>query len=102
MVSEPWETHSPTLKARFLHLNFGSSRDGTPDLLTSRPTCYHLATALCIYNNITNNNVNEHFCDQTGPHKYVLYNDIMAKCKIHTTQVHTSGARCSVSKISAK
>ena len=34
MVSEPWETHSPMLKARFLHLsyNFGSSRDRTSDL----------------------------------------------------------------------
>ena len=27
--------------------NFGSSRDRTPDLLTTRPTCYHSATALC-------------------------------------------------------
>ena len=48
VVSEPRETHSPMLKARFLHLtNFGSSRDRTHDLLTTRPTCYHSATALC-------------------------------------------------------
>ena len=31
VVSEPWETHSPMLKARFLHLtNFGSSRGSNP------------------------------------------------------------------------
>ena len=47
VVSEPWETHSPMLKARFLHLtNFGISRDRTHDLLPTRPTCYHSATAL--------------------------------------------------------
>ena len=47
MVSEPRETHSPMLKARFLHLtNFGSSRDRTHDLLPTRPTRYHSATAL--------------------------------------------------------
>ena len=49
VVSEPQETHSPMLKARFLHLTFGSSRDRTPDLLTTRPTCYHSATALWVF-----------------------------------------------------
>ena len=50
VVSEPRETHSPMLKARFLHLtNFGSSRDRTHDLLTTRPTCYHSATAYTYY-----------------------------------------------------
>ena len=33
----------------FTSYNFGSSRDRTPDLLTTRPTCYHLAMALYIY-----------------------------------------------------
>ena len=31
----------------FTPYNFGSSRDRTPDLLTTRPTCYHSATSLC-------------------------------------------------------
>ena len=50
VVSEPRETHSPMLKARFLHLtNFGSTAGNrTPDLLTTRPTCYHSATALWV------------------------------------------------------
>ena len=30
----------------FTPYNFGSSRDRTPDLLTTRPTCYRSATAL--------------------------------------------------------
>ena len=30
----------------FTPYNLGSSRDRTPDLLTTRPTCYHSATAL--------------------------------------------------------
>ena len=29
----------------FTPTNFGSSRDRTPDLLTTRPTCYHSATS---------------------------------------------------------
>ena len=32
----------------FTPYNFGSCRDQTPDLLTTRPTCYNLATALYI------------------------------------------------------
>ena len=48
MVSEPRETHSLMLKARFLHLtNLVAARDRTPDLLTTRPTCYYSAMALC-------------------------------------------------------
>ena len=49
VVSEPRETHSPMLKARFFTpYKFGSTAgDRTPDLLTTRPTCYHSATALC-------------------------------------------------------
>ena len=31
----------------FTPYNFGSSRDRTPDLLTTRPMCYHSATSLC-------------------------------------------------------
>ena len=31
----------------FTPYHFGSSRDRTPDLLTTRSTCQHLATALC-------------------------------------------------------
>ena len=39
----------PTTKSQvFTPYNFGSSRDQTPDLLTTRPTCYHSATALLI------------------------------------------------------
>ena len=44
VVSEPRETHSN------VDSNFGSSWDRTPNLLTTRPTCYHSATALW-YNN---------------------------------------------------
>ena len=34
----------------FTPYKFGSTAgDRTPDLLTTRPTCYHSATALCIY-----------------------------------------------------
>ena len=50
VVSEPRETHFPMLKARFLHLTnlvASTAGDRTPDLLTTRPTCYHSATALC-------------------------------------------------------
>ena len=39
----------------FTPYNFGSSRDRTPDLLTTRPTCYHSATALCTYMPNTDN-----------------------------------------------
>ena len=51
VVSEPRETHSPMLKARFLHLTnlVAQPGDRTPDLLTTRPTCDHSATALCTY-----------------------------------------------------
>ena len=31
----------------FKPYNFGSSRDRTPDILTTMPTCYHSNTALC-------------------------------------------------------
>ena len=50
VVSEPRETHSPMLKARFLHLTNLVAQPGIepPHLLTTRPTCYHSATALCI------------------------------------------------------
>ena len=34
-------------KPGFTPYNFGSSRDRTPNLLTTRPTCYHSATAIC-------------------------------------------------------
>ena len=32
----------------FTPYNFGSSRDLTPDLLTTKPMCYHSATALYV------------------------------------------------------
>ena len=42
----------------FTPYKFGSTAgDRTPDLLTTRPTCYHSATALCIverYKSISN------------------------------------------------
>ena len=46
VVSEPRETLSNVESQVFTHYNFGSSRDRTSDLLTTRPTCYHSATAL--------------------------------------------------------
>ena len=46
VVSEPWETLSNVESQVFTPYNFGSSRDRTPNLLTTRPTCYHSATAL--------------------------------------------------------
>ena len=47
VVSEPRETQSPILKARFLHLTIlVAAGIEPPTLLTTRPTCYHSATAL--------------------------------------------------------
>ena len=48
VVSEPRETHSNVESQVFTPYKFGSTAgDRTPDLLTTRPTCYHSATALC-------------------------------------------------------
>ena len=49
VVSEPRETHSPNVESQvFTPYKFGSTAgDRTPDLLTTRPMCYHSATALC-------------------------------------------------------
>ena len=49
VVSEPRETPLSNVESQvFTPYKFGSTAgDRTPDLLTTRPTCYHSATALC-------------------------------------------------------
>ena len=53
VVSEPWETHSPMLKARFLHLtNVGSSRGSKPRPLAYQANVLPLSHG-SLYNNMS-------------------------------------------------